>query len=97
MKSHSLHDLHTLFASVKNEKEAQLLLDDILTPAELASITERWQLVQALASGMTQRDIKKKYKISISKITRGSHMLKRGSGGFGLFLQRLGKLKRKAP
>ncbi len=84
-------DLYALFASVKNKKEAKILLQDILTPRELNSVSERWQLVQALASGMPQRTINKKLKISISKITRGSKMLKKGSGGFGLFLKRLKK------
>ena len=95
MKFRVHQDLHRLFASVKHEREAELLLLDILTPRELSSLAERWRLVQALASGMTQRDINKKLKISISKITRGSHMLKHGSGGFKLFLLRLGKLKRR--
>ena len=84
-------DLRKLFASVKNEREAGLLLQDILTPQELDSLSERWRLIQALASGMKQREINKKLKISISKITRGSKMLKYGSGGFKLFLKRLGK------
>lgn len=87
----SFHDLHVLFASVKKKKEAKMLLEDILTPQELRSVAERWRLVQALASGMKQRDINKKLNISISKITRGSRMLKDGSGGFGLFLKRLKK------
>ncbi len=84
-------DLYKLFASVESPKEAELLLVDILTPNELDSVTERWQLVQALASGMPQRDIAKKLKVSISKITRGSRMLQYGEGGFGYFLKKLGK------
>lgn len=87
----SLNDLHALFASVKTEKEAESLLHDILTPHERKSVAERWQLIRALASGMKQREISKKLNISISKITRGSQMLKTGSGGFELFLKRLGK------
>jgi Trp operon repressor len=85
----ALRDLYALMAAPRNPREAKLLIDDLLTPAEIRSITERWQLVQALARGMKQRDVKKKYKISISKITRGSHMLKNGGGGFKLFLKRL--------
>lgn len=91
MPSSSLRDLSKLFVSVTTEKEAELLLEDILTPRELRSVAERWRIVQALASGMTQRDINKKLKISISKITRGSRMLKHGSGAFRHFLQKLGK------
>ena len=88
-------DLCKLFASIKNEREAEMLFSDIFTPSELASLVERWQLVQLLAKGTPQREIKKKLKISISKVTRGSRALRHGSGGFQFFLQRLGKLKRK--
>lgn len=83
--------LHGLFASVRNAKEAELLLEDILTPRELSSVAERWRLVQALTSGMKQRDINKKLKISISKITRGSRALRYGRGGFALFIKRVKK------
>jgi Trp operon repressor len=83
-------DLYRLFASVRSEKEAEMLLKDILTPRELDSIAERWRLVRMLASGVPQREIAKRLGVSISKITRGSRMLKDGSGGFAYFLKRLG-------
>lgn len=86
--SKHLKELYTLFTLIKTPKEAQMLLEDILTPKELASLAERWQLVQELAKGTPQRDIAEKLKLSISKITRGSHMLQRGSGGFGYFLKK---------
>ncbi len=88
MRPTSAHyrDLYQLFSSIETEKEARMLLEDILTPQELASIAERWQLIRALASGMPQREIAKKLGVSISKITRGSRMLQEGSGGFGYFL-----------
>ncbi|MBU0458639.1 trp operon repressor [Patescibacteria group bacterium] len=86
-----LSDLYKLFASVETEREAEKLLKDILTPQELASVAERWQLVQKLDSGEPQRKISKDLKISISKITRGSRMLKYGGGGFKYFLKKLGK------
>ena len=89
---HALRELHTLFASVRNPKEAEMLIDDILTPSEVASLVERWQLIQLLAKGVKQREIKKKLNISISKITRGSHMLKNGGGGFMYFLRKLKKI-----
>lgn len=81
-----------LFAAIENEKEADLLLQDILTPQEMDSLAERWQLVQELAKGTPQREIADKLKISISKITRGSRVLQYGSGGFLKFLKKLGKI-----
>lgn len=86
-----LRDLYELFSHVDTTDEAKLLLNDILTPQELESLAERWQLVQSLHSGKPQRDIAKKLGISISKITRGSRMLQYGSGGFQHFLKKLNK------
>jgi Trp operon repressor len=85
-----LQDLYALLASLKTTKDAQLLVDDLLTPNEKATITQRWQLVKLLASGMTQREISKKLKISISKVTRGSHALQYGSGAFRKLVNRRG-------
>jgi len=86
-----LKDLYKLFASVESEREAERLLKDILTPQELASVAERWQLIQKLAAGEPQRSISKDLHVSISKITRGSRMLKYGGGGFKHFLRKMGK------
>jgi Trp operon repressor len=87
----SLKELYELFAAPDGPKESEMLLKDILTPQELETIAERWQLIQALASGMTQRDVAKKCDVSISKITRGAHELQYGSGGFRHFLKKLKK------
>lgn len=87
-----ISELCELFASLQSEREAYLLLKDLLTPQELESLAERWQLVQMLAKEVPQRQIAEKLGISISKITRGSHMLQYGSGGFTHFL---GKMRAK--
>ncbi|MDD5750997.1 MAG: Trp family transcriptional regulator [Candidatus Peribacteraceae bacterium] len=84
-------ELCELFAAIENPKEADMLLQDILTPQEVESIVERWQLVKQLASGKSQRDVAKDLKISISKITRGSRVLKYGTGGFQRFIDKLRK------
>jgi len=92
MMPHSrFQNLYELFATVRTEKEAEILLKDILTPQELDSIAERWELIQMLAEGVSQREVADKLGISISKITRGSRMLQYGSGGFDYFLEKLGK------
>ncbi len=84
-------ELYRLFAAVSTEEEAQMLLQDILTPQELESVAERWQLIRELAKGTPQRMIAEKLQLSISKITRGSRMLQYGTGAFKHFLQKLGK------
>ena len=91
MPHRRFQNLYELFAAVRTEKEAEILLKDILTPQELDSIAERWELIQMLAQGTSQREVADKLGISISKITRGSRMLQYGSGGFMYFLEKLGK------
>lgn len=86
-----LNDLFDLLASIDSPQEAQTLLQDLLTPQEIDSLAERWQEVQLLAAGATQRDVAKILGISISKVTRGSRMLRYGSGGFEYFLKKLKK------
>lgn len=89
-------DLYKLFSAIETPEEARLLLEDILTPQELESVAERWQEIQLLAKGVTQREVAKKLNISISKVTRGSRMLQYGNGGFLHFLKKLGKTPRQA-
>ncbi len=81
-------ELYSLFASIDDAKEAEMLLHDILTPQELDSLAERWQLIQMLDAGVPQRDIAEKLGVSISKITRGSRELQYGKGGFKHFLKK---------
>ncbi len=88
-----LSDLYDLFAQIESREEAKMLLDDLLTPQELDSLAERWQLIQELDKGTPQRDIAEKLHVSISKITRGSRMLQYGSGGFKHFLEKKNKGK----
>lgn len=85
----ALRELYKLFSAIDDPKEAELLLRDILTPQELETIAERWQLIKALAKGMTQREVAKKCDVSISKVTRGAHELKYGKGGFRYFLEKM--------
>lgn len=86
-----LRQLWKLFASIENEKEAKMLMEDLLTPQEIEATAERWQIIQQLRNGIPQRKIAENLKISIAKITRGSHALQNGSGGFNHFIKKIQK------
>ena len=97
---HSLHmpvparhyrEFYELIAAIDDEREAEMLMKDLLTPQEFDSVVQRWQEVQLLAKGITQRTIAEKLGISISKITRGSRALQYGTGGFLKMLKKLKK------
>jgi Trp operon repressor len=90
-----LKELYQLLAAPKSPEEAELLLKDLATPQELEAFAERWQLVQMLAKGTTQREVARKLGVSISKVTRGSKWLQYGNGGFIHFLKKLKIAKRK--
>jgi Trp operon repressor len=85
-------ELCELVASVKNEKEADLLLSDLLTGQEREVLAERWQIVQELAKGTPQREIAGKLGTSIATVTRGSLAFQYGNKGFLYFLKKLKKL-----
>ncbi len=50
---------------------------ELLTPAEITTLSKRWNIVKMLASGeYTQRDVAKKLNVSLCKVTRGAKILK---------------------
>lgn len=65
-----------LFASVNKTEVMQRLLEEILTPAELRDMSLRWQLLERLYAGESQRKIAEDLRVSLCKITRGSRILK---------------------
>mgnify|MGYP001574402701 CR=1 FL=1 len=85
-------ELCELIASVKDQEEAHLLLQDLFTPQERDVLAERWQIIQELAKGTPQRQIAEKLSTSISTVTRGSIAFQYGSTGFHHFLKKLKKL-----
>lgn len=95
MSDHHHRELCELFAAISNPKEAEKLLTDLLTPQEIESLAERWQLIQLLAKGVPQREVAEELKISISKVTRGSRVLQYGTGGFAVFLHKMKKNMKK--
>ncbi len=51
-----------------------------LTPKELMTLCERYELVRLLVQGMPQREISERLGVSISQISRGSAELQFGAG-----------------
>ena len=54
----------------------------LFTKAELKDFSNRWNLVKELDAGVTQREIAKKYGMSLCNITRGSRELKKEDSAF---------------
>ena len=54
----------------------------IFTPAEIKDIVNRWLLVKEINKGTTQREIARKFGMSLCKITRGSKELNKPGSAF---------------
>ncbi len=66
-------------------EDASLLYDFfgcLFTKAELKDFANRWHLVKELDAGTTQREIARKYNMSLCNITRGSRELKKENSAF---------------
>lgn len=57
-------------------------IDCLFTPAERRDIVKRWLLVKEIDKGTTQRDIAKKFSMSLCRITRGSKELHKKDSAF---------------
>lgn len=80
-------DLLDAFLKIKKPALMDAFLRDILTPVEYRDIITRWQIVKELSNNLPQREIARKLKVSISKITRGSRELSDKHGGFWKILK----------
>ena len=63
-------------------------LRELLTPSEIEGISFRWELVQRLDQGQSQRAIAAELGLSLCKITRGSRILKRPDSAVRAMLAR---------
>ncbi len=71
-----IKDLSIILFKLNSADEIDSILNEIMTPNEIRDISLRWQLLQKLKKGETQRHIASDLGISLCKITRGSKILK---------------------
>ncbi|MBQ8013400.1 MAG: transcriptional regulator [Treponema sp.] len=77
--------LKEMCAILSKSNDSSLIYDFfgcLFTPAELNDFAKRWLLVREIDRGTTQREIAKKFHISLCKITRGSRELKKEDSAF---------------
>ena len=78
----SYDELCSLIAGVNDAAFLKEFFDCLFTPAERKDFSERWLLVKEIDAGVTQREIAKKYNMSLCKITRGSKELRKENSAF---------------
>ena len=76
-------ELCDIIFSVKDKPLLKDFLNCLFTPSERFDFAQRWLIVKELKSGTPQREIAKKYNMSLCKITRGSKELQKENSAFG--------------
>ncbi|HOJ49314.1 MAG TPA: Trp family transcriptional regulator [Spirochaetota bacterium] len=71
-----LEDLAYAFMMIRNKDDMLKFFDEIFTKNEIKKFEERWKLLTHLFLGEKQREIAKKFNLSLCKITRGAKILK---------------------
>lgn len=78
----TVHEICSLLASMNDDGLIYDFFECLFTQAELKDFSNRWNLVKELDAGTTQREIAKKYNMSLCNITRGSRELKKEDSAF---------------
>jgi TrpR family trp operon transcriptional repressor len=76
LNASDIEAIATALCQVKNRRDMERFLGEILTPAEQHDLALRWELMRRLNLGTPQRQIASDLKISLCKITRGAKVLK---------------------
>ncbi|MCR4939662.1 MAG: trp operon repressor [Treponemataceae bacterium] len=87
----SFNELVDLIAKTDDPEFLGAFFKCLFTPAEVHDIADRWLLVKEIEKGTTQREIARKLRISLCKITRGSRELKKEDSAFRKMLNMLNK------
>lgn len=83
----SFDELTSVLASVNDRDLVKAFLTSLLTPAERLDIAARWELVNRINLGETQRRVAQELGVSLCKITRGSKELKKSDSPFKTMLK----------
>ena len=82
LQENSIKELCHILSEIKDENLIYDLFGCLFTKPELKDFSKRWSLVKELDAGTTQREIAKKYNMSLCNITRGSKELKKENSAF---------------
>ena len=78
----TIKEICNLLSNISDEKLIYDFFGCLFTKAELRDFSNRWNLVKELDAGTTQREIARKYGMSLCNITRGSKEMKKDDSAF---------------
>ena len=90
-----LDELAEAILAVRTPEEAQRFLRDLCTLPELEALAHRWQIVLLLDEGASYVEIAERVPTSTATVTRVAQWLRRGTGGYGLVLDRIKRRRRR--
>ncbi|MBI2039945.1 hypothetical protein HYT18_02640 [Candidatus Microgenomates bacterium] len=79
------------FIKVKNDKDAQILANDLFTPTERIMLAKRLAIAFCLMQGYEYREISKLLRVSVTTVASVNMTLKYGSNGYRTILERINK------
>jgi len=84
--SENLGEISRILAECEDAALIEDFFRGLFTPAETADIAARWALLKELSKGVPQREIARRLRVSLCKITRGSRELKKENSALRKFL-----------
>lgn len=78
----AIDGLARAFAGLSRPADVRAFLEDVCTPAELESISDRWKVVPLLLDGVPYREIHDRTGVSVTTVGRVARTLERGAGGY---------------
>lgn len=84
----SFEELVDIFTEINDREFMKNFMECLFTPAEREDFANRWILVKEIDKGTTQREIAKKFNMSLCKITRGSKELNKSDSAFRTILDK---------
>ena len=88
IRESSFNELVQIFTDINDKQFMKDFMECLFTPAECEDFANRWILVKEIDNGVTQREIAKKYSMSLCKITRGSKELNKKDSAFRAILDK---------
>ena len=94
MRKVTQKDIDSLYRAVlclRTAPEAKRFFRDLLTQTEIEEFAERWKVARLLAGGVPYTRIVEETGLSSTTVARVSHWVKKGTGGYRIALERMGK------
>ena len=87
-RTSELRELSSAILALETREEVGRFLRDLCTLAELEAMTHRWAAARLLDAGLPYAEVARRTGASTTTVTRVSHWLRHGEGGYRLALER---------